>query len=273
MRQSWQGDAAGSYPRPAASPRPTTSVQFRIYGLPPGEYYVSASLRSGGLAALDMESWLRGASPRTTSGTERLEPRSGYAATYYRTANVGERSASRSRRPGESSADFALVPFDSLASPASSLAPDGKPLEGARFRLPSIVSLSGMLMQAERAQRQGRQLHPHQCCARRYSAAGAVRSRSSRAPGRQRHGVPALTSMAGGDSDRFSDSCSRISGDEPDWRRADDEQGRGAATGPSCSTARGLRQHFDPHLAVPVDQTDGPVFGGGSRRRKTDRSR
>ena len=56
MRQTWQNGRRRLVPRPAASHRPTTSASFAIYGLPPGDYYVSASLRSGGgLEMMEMD--------------------------------------------------------------------------------------------------------------------------------------------------------------------------------------------------------------------------
>ena len=63
-------------PAPGANARDTTDDQghFRLFGLPPGEYYVSAMLRSGG--------------PEITDPMGEL---SGYAATYYPgTTNIAE---------------------------------------------------------------------------------------------------------------------------------------------------------------------------------------
>jgi hypothetical protein len=63
-------------PEPGANARDTTDDQghFRLFGLPPGEYYVSATLRSGG--------------PEVTDPMGEL---SGYAATYYPgTTNIAE---------------------------------------------------------------------------------------------------------------------------------------------------------------------------------------
>ena len=63
-------------PAPGANARDTTDDQgqFRLFGLPPGEYYVSAMLRSGG--------------PEVTDPMGEL---SGYAATYYPgTTNIAE---------------------------------------------------------------------------------------------------------------------------------------------------------------------------------------
>src|SRR5262249_10150596 len=60
--------------------------QFRIYGLPPGEYYVSATLRNMGTMMIDM---LAGAG--AAGGPTGSNQTSGYASTYYpSTANPGE---------------------------------------------------------------------------------------------------------------------------------------------------------------------------------------
>ena len=48
MRQTWQNGRRRLVPSPGRIAQTNDLGQFRIYGLPPGEYYVSASLRSGG---------------------------------------------------------------------------------------------------------------------------------------------------------------------------------------------------------------------------------
>jgi hypothetical protein len=75
-RYAYQGGARRLSPAPGANTRDTTDDQghYRLFGLPPGEYYVSATLRSGG--------------PEVTDPMG--EP-SGYAATYYPgTTNIAE---------------------------------------------------------------------------------------------------------------------------------------------------------------------------------------
>ena len=113
--------------------------QFRIYGLPPGEYYVSAGLRGGPLDMMDLELMVGGAS--TPAGPTASTPRSGYAATYYPgTPNVSE--AQRiSLGPGQevSSADFALTPVRLARVSGIVLNSEGRPLEGAAI---SVVPAS-----------------------------------------------------------------------------------------------------------------------------------
>jgi hypothetical protein len=75
-RYAYAGGARRMVPAPGANARDTTDDQgqFRLFGLPPGEYYVSAMLRSGG--------------PEVTDPMGEL---SGYAPTYYPgTTSVGE---------------------------------------------------------------------------------------------------------------------------------------------------------------------------------------
>ena len=150
MRQSWQGGRRRLVPSPGRIAQTNDLGQFRIYGLPPGEYYVSASLRSGGPELIDMQLMASGAIATTTSGPSVSEPSSGYASTYYPgTANVGE--AQRiPLGPGQesSSADFALVPVRLARVSGIVTGSDGRPLEGASVSaVPLNRELSGMLMQ------------------------------------------------------------------------------------------------------------------------------
>ncbi len=75
-RYAFAAGARRMVPAPGANARDTTDDQgnYRLFGLPPGEYYVSATLRSGGQEITDPAG----------------EP-SGYAATYYPgTTNIAE---------------------------------------------------------------------------------------------------------------------------------------------------------------------------------------
>ncbi len=55
MRQSWQNGRRRLVPSPGRVAQTNDLGQFRLYGLPPGDYYVSASLRSGGIEMMEME--------------------------------------------------------------------------------------------------------------------------------------------------------------------------------------------------------------------------
>ncbi len=130
-RQTWQNGRRRLVPSPGRVVQSNDLGQFRIYGLPPGDYYVSATLRGGTTDMLDMELMV-GAS-FTAASPSASAPKSGYASTYYPgTPNVAE--AQRiTLAPGQenSGADFALVPVRLAKVSGIVIGSDGKPLEGA----------------------------------------------------------------------------------------------------------------------------------------------
>jgi hypothetical protein len=101
--------------------------QFRLYGLPPGEYYVSATLRNIGGMVLDMLGG-SGAGANQTSG---------YASTYYpSTPNPGEAqrvSVGIGQELG--SVDIQLEPVKLAKVTGVALGSDGKPMAGAMVML------------------------------------------------------------------------------------------------------------------------------------------
>jgi protocatechuate 3,4-dioxygenase beta subunit len=102
--------------------------QFRIYGLPPGEYYVSASAREGLVMGLDPAAVL-------SSGT-RVES-SSYAPTYYPgTPNVAEAQRLAIGVGQEASGiDFALLPVRTARLSGIAIDSEGRPLAGAAVML------------------------------------------------------------------------------------------------------------------------------------------
>jgi protocatechuate 3,4-dioxygenase beta subunit len=102
--------------------------QFRLYGLPPGEYYVSATLRS-----MDVMFDMMG----SQGGPVGSNPGSGYAATYY----PGTSSPSDAQRVtvavGQelASVDIALQPVKLTKISGTALGSDGKPMAGAMVML------------------------------------------------------------------------------------------------------------------------------------------
>jgi protocatechuate 3,4-dioxygenase beta subunit len=101
--------------------------QFRIFGLPPGDYYVSATLRNIGTMVLDM---VGGGAGLTSSGPSQT---SGYAATYYpSTANPGEAQRVTVAVAQElPSVDIQLQPVKLARVTGMALGSDGKPMSGA----------------------------------------------------------------------------------------------------------------------------------------------
>ena len=55
MRQTWSNGRRRLTPSPGRIASTNDLGQFRIYGLPPGEYYVSASMRGSAVEMMDME--------------------------------------------------------------------------------------------------------------------------------------------------------------------------------------------------------------------------
>jgi hypothetical protein len=100
--------------------------QFRLFGLPPGEYYVSATVRSAEPMMFDM----LGASRSGPTGSNN---NSGYAATYYPgTPNPGEaQRLSLSVGQEMSSIDIQMQPVRLARISGLATTSDGKPMSGA----------------------------------------------------------------------------------------------------------------------------------------------
>jgi hypothetical protein len=107
--------------------------QFRIYGLPPGEYYVSASYRNTTSMVLDMIGGAGGAVARSASPADT----SGYASTYYpSTPNPGEAQRVAVAVGQElSSVDIQLQPVKLARITGMAIGSDGKPMGGAMVML------------------------------------------------------------------------------------------------------------------------------------------
>jgi hypothetical protein len=149
MRQTWQNGRRRLAPSPGRVAQTNDLGQFRIYGLPPGDYYVSATMRTGGgIDVMDMELMVSGAS--TSAGPTASAPKSGYAATYYPgTPNVVEAQRITLAAGQESpSADFALVAVRLAKVSGIVIGPDGKPLEGTQVSaVPANRDFGGLLGQ------------------------------------------------------------------------------------------------------------------------------
>jgi protocatechuate 3,4-dioxygenase beta subunit len=133
MRQTWSNGRRRLTPSPGRVAQTNDLGQFRIYGLPPGDYFVSGTLRGGALdmAFMEMELMvMAGASGPSASASA---PKSGYAATYYPgTPNPGEAQKITLAAGQESTgADFALVAVRLAKVTGLVISSDGKPLEGA----------------------------------------------------------------------------------------------------------------------------------------------
>jgi Carboxypeptidase regulatory-like domain len=148
MRQTWSNGRRRLVPSPGRIAQTNDLGQFRIYGLPPGDYYVSATLRSG-LSIGDMEVTMMEGGIRTGNFlTSPTEPRSGYASTYYPgTPNAAEaQKIALAAGQDMSGADFALLPVRLAKVTGIVVGADGKPLDGAGVTLvPAQRDLAGLL--------------------------------------------------------------------------------------------------------------------------------
>jgi protocatechuate 3,4-dioxygenase beta subunit len=102
--------------------------QFRLYGLPPGEYYVSATLRAMDLAIGDMMS---------PGGPVGSSPSSGYAPTYFPSTPSPADAQRVTVETGQElgSIDIALAPVKLAKISGTVMGSDGKPLSGATVML------------------------------------------------------------------------------------------------------------------------------------------
>jgi len=101
--------------------------QFRIYGLPPGEYYVSATFRNMTTMMLDLAA--SGGAVASSSANQT----SGYASTYYpSTPNPGEAQRVAVAVGQElASVDIQLQPVKLARVTGMAVGSDGKPMSGA----------------------------------------------------------------------------------------------------------------------------------------------
>ena len=115
--------------------------QFRIYGLPPGEYYVSASLRNMTSMVVDM----LGGGPGGPTGSNQ---NSGYASTYYPgTPNPAEAQRVALAVSQElASVDIQLQPVRLAKISGSAVGSDGKPMANAMVMLMPATRDAMMMM-------------------------------------------------------------------------------------------------------------------------------
>ena len=147
-RYAYQAGARRMVPAPGANARDTTDDQghFRLFGLPPGEYYVSATLRGGG--------------PEVTDPMGEL---SGYAATYYPgTTNVAEAQRVTIALSQENTGvHFGLIATRLVRVSGQVIMSDGSPAQNGNVMLAPVSSSGGraMIMQqggtANRVDRNG----------------------------------------------------------------------------------------------------------------------
>jgi protocatechuate 3,4-dioxygenase beta subunit len=124
--------------------------QYRIYGLPPGDYFVSATLRGGGaeMAFTETVSEMAVVSVAAMSSMPGAEsPRAGYAPTYYPGTPSGSEAQKLIVAVGQEAqnTDFALVPVRLARITGTVIGSEGRPLEGASVSLASRTSTLGTI--------------------------------------------------------------------------------------------------------------------------------
>jgi hypothetical protein len=126
MRQTWSNGRRRLLPTGPTS-QTNDLGQFRMYGLPPGDYYISATLRNTDIMMFDT-AMLGGPS----SGASGSTPSSGYAPTYF----PGTPTAANAQRvtvavgQEAQNTDFALAPVRLARISGTVMTSEGKPLDG-----------------------------------------------------------------------------------------------------------------------------------------------
>jgi protocatechuate 3,4-dioxygenase beta subunit len=118
--------------------------QYRLYGLPPGEYYVSATL--GGAPIMQMDGGAAGTVAVRTAmvagaaSPSASAPTSGYAPTYYpgTTTGADAQRLALSLSQELQGADFALVPVRLASVSGTVINSSGQPVQGTMVNLTAI---------------------------------------------------------------------------------------------------------------------------------------
>jgi protocatechuate 3,4-dioxygenase beta subunit len=121
--------------------------QFRIYGLSPGDYFVSATFDSGQIMAVEMAMTVSmgGGAGGPTGST----PNSGYAPTYFPGTSNGAEAQKISVAVGQEAqnTDFALLPVKLSKISGTVISSDGKPVDGSMINMmPRNADAGGMIM-------------------------------------------------------------------------------------------------------------------------------
>lgn len=119
--------------------------QYRIFGLAPGDYYVSATLRGGDMAMLEVAMV---AATTAGAGPSGSTPNSGYAPTYFPGTTNGGDAQRIALNVGQEAqgTDFALLPVRLAKITGTVISSDGKPAEGTMINaLPRTSSEDFMI--------------------------------------------------------------------------------------------------------------------------------
>lgn len=128
---------------PSGRPSMTNDLgYFRVFGLPPGEYFLSANVRT--IDSMIMDLMGGGASAGGPSGSN---SNSGYAATYYPgTQNPGEAQRLSLTVGQEMQIDLQMQPVRLAKITGTASSSDGKPMSGAMVMLiPNMKDAIGLM--------------------------------------------------------------------------------------------------------------------------------
>jgi protocatechuate 3,4-dioxygenase beta subunit len=158
MRSAWAGGRRRL--QPTGRMAQTNDLgQYRIYGLPPGDYYVSATLRSDAMMDMAMISAMAGgagpgltgsggAGPGGAAGPTGSNPNSGYAPTYFPGTSNGADAQRLTLAAGQEAqgTDFALLPVRLVKITGVVINSEGKPVEGSMVNAVPRGGEVGMMM-------------------------------------------------------------------------------------------------------------------------------
>ena len=121
--------------------------QFRIYGLSPGDYFVSATL-PGDMMGMEMAMAFAGGGGGF-GGPTGSNPNSGYAPTYFPGTSSGAEAQKISVAVGQEAqnTDFALLPVKLSKISGTVISSEGKPVDGSMINMmPRNADAGGMFM-------------------------------------------------------------------------------------------------------------------------------
>ena len=269
LRQTWAGGRRRIVP--AGRFGQTNDLgQFRMYGLPPGDYYVSATLRN----AESMIFEVTGVQGGPTGST----PGSGYAPTYY----PGTPSPAEAQRisvgVGQEAhqTDFALLPVRLVRVSGTVISSDGKPVENAMVNLVPVSRSGemGMMMMMGTSSRTAKD--------GRFTVNGVapgdytLNARSVRMTGDGAGGAMFITGMVGGpggDDAEFAMMPVSVSGGEDlanvmvVTTKGTTASGRLVFEGTKPDNVAALRIN-----AMSAEMMEGPMMGGSGGTAKADGS-
>jgi len=146
MRSAWSGGRRRLQPT-GRTAQTNDLGQFRIYGLSPGEYYVSATFRAGDM--LGMEIAMSAMTGAGSGGPTGSNPNSGYAPTYFPGTPNGAEAQKVTLTVGQEAqnTDFALLPVKLAKITGTVISSDGKPVEGSMINaMPRNSDGAGLMM-------------------------------------------------------------------------------------------------------------------------------